>query len=165
MFVLVVDDDDDVRDTVASVLEMRMRVVTARDGRDAIETVRSTGMRPAAIILDITMPVMDGIEFLAAQAAEPLLAHVPVVVHTALSDMADLPPTVVGIVQKPASIAALLAAFEACLERRSSIPPQLASGTGAIPPLEPESLELDVPAEVPDACAVAPRRDAGAQDE
>ena len=58
--VLVVDDSDDVRILVC----MRLRaagydVVEARDGREAVEVARAT--RPALILMDIQMPVMDGL--------------------------------------------------------------------------------------------------------
>ena len=58
--VLVVDDSDDVRTLVC----MRLRlagydVVEARDGREAVEVAKAT--RPALILMDIQMPVMDGL--------------------------------------------------------------------------------------------------------
>jgi two-component system, cell cycle response regulator DivK len=58
--VLVVDDSDDVRILVC----MKLRaagydVVEARDGREAVEVAKAT--RPALILMDIQMPVMDGL--------------------------------------------------------------------------------------------------------
>ena len=58
--VLVVDDSDDVREIVC----MRLRlagydVVEARDGREAVEVAKAT--RPSLILMDIQMPVMDGL--------------------------------------------------------------------------------------------------------
>ena len=60
--VLVVDDDEGVRAVMATALEDDgWRVVTAENGRTALETLHRA--RPDAIILDLRMPVMDGLTF------------------------------------------------------------------------------------------------------
>jgi CheY-like chemotaxis protein len=60
--VLVVDDDEGVRAVLATALEDDgWTVQTAENGRTALETLRSA--RPEAIILDLRMPVMDGLTF------------------------------------------------------------------------------------------------------
>ena len=60
--VLVVDDDEGVRAVMASALEDDgWEVATATNGRSALETLRS--QRPGVIILDLRMPVMDGLTF------------------------------------------------------------------------------------------------------
>jgi two-component system chemotaxis response regulator CheY len=60
--VLVVDDDEGVRAVMASVLEDDgWEVATATNGRSALETLQRT--RPGVIILDLRMPVMDGLTF------------------------------------------------------------------------------------------------------
>ncbi|MDC0718882.1 response regulator [Nannocystis bainbridge] len=78
--VLVVDDDLDVCETLQTVLEVSgYRVVAASNGREALMTLRS-GVRPCLVLLDLMMPVMNGIEFRAEQRGDPKLAEVPVVV-------------------------------------------------------------------------------------
>jgi CheY-like chemotaxis protein len=60
--ILVVDDDEGVRAVMATALEDDgWEVETAENGRSALEVVAAD--RPAAIILDIRMPVMDGLTF------------------------------------------------------------------------------------------------------
>jgi CheY-like chemotaxis protein len=60
--VLVVDDDEGVRAVMATALEDDgWRVETAENGRTALETL--IWARPDAIILDLRMPVMDGLTF------------------------------------------------------------------------------------------------------
>ncbi len=60
--VLVVDDDEGVRAVMAMALEDDgWRVETAENGRSALTALATT--RPAAIILDLRMPVMDGLTF------------------------------------------------------------------------------------------------------
>jgi len=63
-------------------------VITARDGQEALERLRS--IRPAAVITDIQMPVMDGYELCRQIKADPALASIPVLLVTALSAPQDI---------------------------------------------------------------------------
>ncbi len=79
---LVVDDDADTRQRLRVVLERSgWRVVEAENGRAALEAVKRR--MPQLILLDITMPVMDGFAFLRELRDEPNGRDVPVVVLTA----------------------------------------------------------------------------------
>jgi CheY-like chemotaxis protein len=67
--VLVVDDDEVMRDLLKRVLERSgYAVVTARDGRDGVECFRDQEVDLA--ITDMVMPVMDGLEMIRAMVAE-----------------------------------------------------------------------------------------------
>lgn len=78
--VLVVDDDPDICETLQTVLEVSgYRVAAAANGREALAALRS-GVRPCLVLLDLMMPVMNGMEFRAEQRADPSIASVPVVV-------------------------------------------------------------------------------------
>ncbi len=80
--VLVVEDDPALRDLVASTLEDEgYRVATAADGAEALEKVRADP--PRAIVLDLMLPVMDGVAFLLACRADPRCREIPVVVTSA----------------------------------------------------------------------------------
>ena len=82
-FVLIVDDDPDLLDVTSFVIEDEgMAVETARNGEEALALLR-TGRLPALVLLDLMMPVMNGWEFLAAVAKDPLLRPLPIVVLTA----------------------------------------------------------------------------------
>jgi CheY-like chemotaxis protein len=87
--VLVVDDDEDIRDVLRLNLEPAgYRVLAAADGAEALEMVERS--RPDAIVLDVVMPRVDGWEVLRrlkARASE--LEAVPVVMLTALGDRED----------------------------------------------------------------------------
>lgn len=86
--VLVVDDDDDVRESFAELLEDRgHRVFAAENGRQALEVLDSLP-RPAVVMLDLMMPVMNGPEFLAQLRRGPH-RDLPVVVVSAFSERAD----------------------------------------------------------------------------
>jgi CheY-like chemotaxis protein len=85
--ILLVEDDDEVRASLAAVLEDEgYPVDLARNGREALEHLR-TGEPPRLILLDLMMPVMDGWQFCAAQAEDPALAPIPVVVISASSNL------------------------------------------------------------------------------
>jgi len=82
--VLLVDDDELVRDALVALLEEQgYAVAGAADGREALALLRGGGFRPGLIILDLMMPVMDGWEFRAAQLEDAELASIPVVVFSA----------------------------------------------------------------------------------
>jgi CheY-like chemotaxis protein len=86
--VLIVDDDRDIRETLQEILEQEgYEVATAKDGLDALETARDE--RPAIILLDLFMPVMDGLEFRRRQLLDPALAEIPVVVVSAAAGIED----------------------------------------------------------------------------
>lgn len=81
--VLVVDDDVAMRRSIEWLLEGNgFRVVTAADGAEALERLRK-GLEPCLILLDLTMPGMNGIEFRKVQLQDPALAGIPLVVCSA----------------------------------------------------------------------------------
>ena len=80
--VLVVDDDPDARARLRSVLERDGWSVTeAENGREALDRVAHAP--PQLILLDLTMPVMDGFAFLHELRLHPRGEHIPVIVLTA----------------------------------------------------------------------------------
>ena len=81
--VLVVDDDADQRARMRKALERDGWSVTeAENGQDGLDKLATA--RPGLVLLDLTMPVMDGFAFLEAMRARPDQATIPVVVLTAL---------------------------------------------------------------------------------
>ena len=80
--VLIVDDDADTRERLRTVLEKNgWTVVEAGNGAEALAQVQLAV--PRVILLDLTMPVMDGFAFLHALREQPHCLEVPVVVLTA----------------------------------------------------------------------------------
>ena len=80
--VLVVDDEEDARQVVSAYLEDEaVTIRTANNGAEALEVLET--FLPDLIILDLLMPVMDGMTFLEAFRKDPRYLHVPVVVVTA----------------------------------------------------------------------------------
>jgi two-component system cell cycle response regulator len=86
--VLVVDDvPANVKLLAAKLQAEYYEVLTALDGPRALEIVRTQA--PDIVLLDVMMPVMDGFEVCRRIKADPVSAHVPVVMITALSDVKD----------------------------------------------------------------------------
>lgn len=75
--VLVVEDDDDVRDMMVELLEAGgYTALIARHGEEALAQLRA-GQRPCIILLDLMMPVMDGWTFCDEVQKDPALAGIP----------------------------------------------------------------------------------------
>ena len=85
--VLLIEDDRASLDLLTAYLEgARVEVVTARDGPDGLDAVRR--LRPAAVVLDIRLPRMDGWEVLAALKADESTAGIPVIVVSIVDERA-----------------------------------------------------------------------------
>ena len=82
--VLIVEDDPDIRDLLGDFLEMHGCVVTlAADGGEAFALLRREEPLPRFILLDLTMPGMNGAEFRAQQERDPRLSAIPIVIVSA----------------------------------------------------------------------------------
>jgi CheY-like chemotaxis protein len=80
--VLLVEDDADTRDVMTRILEKAgWEVAKAGNGREALHLL--TGIRPALILLDLMMPVMDGFDFLLEMRTHAEWQDIPVIVLTA----------------------------------------------------------------------------------
>src|SRR5262249_15783748 len=80
--ILIVEDFDDARDMYRDYLEFSgFRVATARDGREAIEKARS--IRPAVILMDLSLPGIDGWEATRLLKSDPATAHLKIVALSA----------------------------------------------------------------------------------
>lgn len=104
--ILIVDDDEAIREAIASVLaDEGYRVACAVDGEDAWRRI-SGGERPALVLLDRRMPRMAGDELLGA-LAEAGLTDLRVALLT--GDVGDRAAGVVEHLAKPIDLDALLA--------------------------------------------------------
>jgi CheY-like chemotaxis protein len=82
--VLIVDDDRDIRDSLADLLRgCGFAVACAADGQEALDWLKDNVRDTFLVLLDMMMPVMDGEAFLLAKENIPALWGVPVVVMTA----------------------------------------------------------------------------------
>jgi len=120
--VLVVDDDAEIRQALAELLEDEdYGVRLAANGKEALELV-SSGLRPDVILLDVMMPVMDGWHFLSARLKYPELVEVPIIIISAGQE-AEREAHKVGVFEvakKPLHVDDLIRRIEDCRRRAKS---------------------------------------------
>src|SRR5690348_15861602 len=94
--VLLVEDEGDIRDLLRDAIDDDgLVVVTAANGREALAMLQA-GLRPAAILLDLMMPFMNGWDFRHEQLKDPELRQIAVVVITAAGFSVDTVRTQLG---------------------------------------------------------------------
>ena len=105
--ILVVEDDADLRDSLVQLLRLEgFQVEAAEHGEVALQRFRA-GLRPRLVLLDMMMPVMNGLDLLRHLEWEGLRDEVPVVALTALTQLpVELP--VQGMLRKPPRLQELL---------------------------------------------------------
>ncbi len=120
--VLVVDDDDDIREITQLALELggTWSVLAADRGTTALTLAREH--RPDVILLDVMMPVMDGPTTFHRLQEDPLTASIPVILLTAKAQDADVQEGFLAgaddYIRKPFSPRELSARVQAVLGRR-----------------------------------------------
>ena len=124
VFALVVDDSITVRRVTQRLLERNgMRVVTAKDGVDAVTVLQEN--LPDIILLDIEMPRMDGYEVAAHVRADPRLKEIPIVMITSrVSEKHRARAIELGVndyLGKPYQESQLLDAIEPLVNRRIGV--------------------------------------------
>ena len=123
-FALVVDDSITVRRVTQRLLERNgMRVLTAKDGMDAVSLLQEN--MPDIILLDIEMPRMDGYEVASHVRNDPRLKHIPIVMITSrVSEKHRSRAIELGVndyLGKPYQESQLLDAIEPLVSRRSAL--------------------------------------------
>ncbi len=121
--VLVVDDDAAVRESLRRALEHEQyEVELAADGIEALEQIRGASSEPDAVILDVSMPRLDGLEVCRRLRRDG--NQIPILMLTARDEVSD---RVAGLdagaddyVVKPFALEELLARLRALLRRVSS---------------------------------------------
>jgi two-component system response regulator MprA len=113
--VLVVDDDPGIRESVTEVLTGEgYRVFQAADGAEALEQLAHLAER-CVVLLDLAMPRMNGLEFLAELSRRGPIARTPVLVMSANAHPGELDhPQVVALLRKPFELDELLRWVEVC---------------------------------------------------
>jgi diguanylate cyclase (GGDEF)-like protein len=120
--VLVADDDKDAREVLASLLEAEYDVSTAIDGEAAVDLARAE--HPDAILMDLFMPRLDGLQALERLRGDPATADIPVIFVSARGDAAVKARTLdlgaADYLQKPFSDRELRARLERTLRLSQS---------------------------------------------
>jgi CheY-like chemotaxis protein len=116
--ILLVEDDVAIRDAIAECLESEgYRVEAVGDGAEALAWL-ARAERPALMVLDLVMPVMNGAELLAQVRADPALGRVPTLLMTAAIASGATPlPAADATLVKPFDLDQLLAAVARLVPR------------------------------------------------
>jgi CheY-like chemotaxis protein len=119
--VMVIDDDDCLRDAMSDLLEARgYRVRSCHDGVEGLDCLASHGA-PDLILLDLLMPHMNGWEFRVKQRGVPKWADIPLVVLTADTSVQAAAIHADAYLPKPVEQRTLLETVERVLTARSSV--------------------------------------------
>lgn len=120
--ILVVDDEPTLREMLSDILSLEeFEVITATNGEEGLRRIYNDA--PDLIILDCSMPVMDGYEVLEKMRADPMLVNKPVIMLTVLSseynELRGLKLGVDDYITKPFKPSVLIARVKAILERKT----------------------------------------------
>ena len=107
--VLLVDDDQDIRETLSELLDAcGYAVLQAENGQMALDVLKTTPRFPCVVLLDLSMPVLDGREFLRLRESDPILRDIPVVVVSGSNQPAEPLPGIDEYLKKPVKFERLM---------------------------------------------------------
>lgn len=116
--IFVVEDDSYIRETLTEILEIEgFTVFSAANGQEALDLLRQ-GERADLILLDLMMPVKDGLQFKKEQEQDPEFSKIPVVVMTANGSM-NIKKELSGVIdylKKPIDLESLLSTIHRSLK-------------------------------------------------
>lgn len=118
--ILIVEDEETLRETLAYNLEQEgYQTLTAADGEEALHLIRAH--QPDLVVLDIMLPVLDGLSVCRLVRRDPQVAHIPIIMLTARGTQGD---KMVGLdsgaddyITKPFGLGEFLARVRAVLRR------------------------------------------------
>lgn len=83
--ILIVDDQKEIRDMIADILDDRYETIMASNGKEALEALKSSA--PSLIICDIIMPEMNGIDFIEHIKQDERTKYIPIIILSSKSDI------------------------------------------------------------------------------
>jgi CheY-like chemotaxis protein len=107
--VMIVEDDHDLRNAMAELLRADgYDLVLAKNGLEALESLREH--TPSLLLIDLLMPIMNGVELIERLRSDPAWRDLPVVVMTAANDRivgVDVESLKVPVLRKPVDLETL----------------------------------------------------------
>jgi CheY-like chemotaxis protein len=111
--VLIVEDDEDIREVLAEcVRDSGHGVAAVSNGKEALKLLAGSRLVPNLIVLDLSMPIMDGWELLEVLRTYKRLAEVPVIVVSAKAPGRATTYSNVTFLRKPVELPVLQATLE-----------------------------------------------------
>ena len=139
--ILLVEDNQDIREYIRSSFEDRYEVITAADGKEGWEIAQN--QIPNIVISDIMMPIMDGIELCRNMKKDVRTCHIPIILLTAKDTLQDKEEGYAAgadsFITKPFSARLLNSRINNILENRRKI----AGLITAIPETENEQKDIE----------------------
>jgi CheY-like chemotaxis protein len=124
--ILIVEDDGGTREALREILsDAGYSVLSAENGKHALESVTATKTAPTLVLLDLAMPVMDGLAFLSRIPEYSQLASVPVIVMSGDSRAPQLSQrhyNVMAVLSKPIDLSRMMELIRKHTERPSHQP-------------------------------------------
>lgn len=121
--ILVVEDDEDMRQYISSKLFKSYKVYEASDGKDALEIIKER--IPDLIVSDIMMPILDGLNLCRIVKNDIALAHIPIILLTAKSLEEQIKEGYRALaddyVLKPFNVEILLSKIESLIKNREKL--------------------------------------------
>ena len=118
--ILIVEDDLDMLNLYQGVLSDVFEIIPGTNGEEAVELAVTTA--PDIILMDVMMPVMDGLEALKLIKENPTISSIPVILLSALGEYDDIRRGyTMGAscyITKPFTKKELLKAIKSCLENQ-----------------------------------------------
>jgi two-component system, chemotaxis family, chemotaxis protein CheY len=114
--ILLVDDDCQSSDAMSECLEIfGYATLKAQNGQIALNLLKKMAAVPSLILLDMSMPVLDGRGFLELRAKDPILLDIPVVVLSGSEAPARQLMNIKAYLQKPVTMKKLMSIIESTL--------------------------------------------------
>jgi CheY-like chemotaxis protein len=113
--ILIIEDDHDTRVTLRKALEDESYVVASvTNGKDALDVIRSGSIRPAVILLDLMLPMVNGYDLLEKLRKETGLLNMTIIVITASFPSEEQSKKLgkLKVLSKPLNLPKLLEAIE-----------------------------------------------------
>lgn len=118
--VFVIDDDDDLRESLAEALEdEHFLVLPGRNGHEALSRMRGV-LPPRVAVVDLAMPDMNGWQLVETMKSDPKLAEIPVIILSGHGEV-DVPGAE-RVFAKPVELDELLDAVRECCLKDSEEP-------------------------------------------
>jgi two-component system, chemotaxis family, chemotaxis protein CheY len=118
--ILLVDDDLELLDTMSEFLKIHgYATLQAQNGQNALDLLNKMAAVPLLIVLDMSMPVLDGRGFLKRRVKDPVLLGIPVVVVSGSDEPASPLTNIKAYLRKPVPMKRLMSIIESAFDDSS----------------------------------------------